>query len=79
MSAANTMYSTALQLSLGLGVGFGAIVVRAVDWLGWGTQTPGGVFRIAFALVALVAAAAVIDCWRLPNGVGRHVLGRAAA
>lgn len=76
MSGANTLFSTAFQLSLGMGIALGAISVRA-----WGAMVgPLGLseiaaveFRAAFIPVAVVALLGLIDVARLAKDAGRHV------
>ena len=77
MSGANTMFSTAFQLALGLGIALGALAIRFSEWLvprigleHW----PAAPYRLAFIMVALVALAGLFDSARLAAGAGDHVI-----
>ncbi|MFT3799590.1 MAG: MFS transporter [Burkholderiaceae bacterium] len=72
MPDANTLFSTAFQLAMGLGVALGAIAWRIGESLapGAGADVP---FRIAFLIVAATSLLAVVDSVRLRPGVGDHV------
>ena len=63
------------QLSFGLGVAIGAVALRiAQNWRP--TAAPHATpleFRIAFALVGIVALGAVLDAFRLPVDAGDEV------
>ncbi|RWR10105.1 MFS transporter [Paenirhodobacter populi] len=72
MSSANTLFSTAFQLAMGLGIALGAIAWRIGSVAAEGGD-PVLPFRIAFLIVAAVSLAAILDCLRLEPGVGRHV------
>ena len=76
MSAANTLFSTAFQLAMGLGIALGAVAIRLGGWaaphLGL-AQTPAASFRLAFVVVALVALLCLVDSWRLARDAGDHV------
>jgi EmrB/QacA subfamily drug resistance transporter len=76
MSAANTLFSTAFQLALGLGIALGALAIRFSEWLvpriGLGLW-PAAPYRLAFVMVALVAVAGLFDSVRLAAGAGDHV------
>ena len=78
MSGANTLFSTVMQLTMGMGIAAGAIAVRAGQWLGerFGTQVPAAEFRIAFLLIGLLALGAIIDCLRLAPDAGENVSRR---
>jgi hypothetical protein len=79
MSGANTLFSTALQLSMGLGVALGAVAWRLGEAVAPVGMPPALPFRIAFLLVALISLAGVMDCLALPRGVGANVAkGKAA-
>lgn len=79
MAAANTLFSTAFQVAMGLGVALGALGVRLGHWLvtsaGWQAM-PAGQFRLAFVLVALVSLLGMIDSLRLPANAGEHLSRR---
>jgi EmrB/QacA subfamily drug resistance transporter len=77
MSAANTLFSTAFQLALGLGIAVGALAIRFSEWLvprigleHW----PAAPYRLAFVMVALVALAGLVDSVRLAAGAGDHIV-----
>jgi MFS family permease len=77
MAAANTLFSIAFQLAMGLGVALGAIAWR----IGELAVSPGDSatlpFRIAFLLVAAVALIGVWDSMMLHATAGEHVAKRA--
>lgn len=76
MSSANTLFSTALQLSAGLGITLGALAIRAGDLIARHSgliAVPGIGFRLAFVLTALVTAVGLIDLLRLPADAGDRV------
>jgi len=73
MAAANTLFSTAFQVALGLGVALGATGVRLGHWsaqqlgiAGW----PAIEYRLAFLLVALVSLLGLVDALRLQRNAG---------
>lgn len=76
MAAANTLFSTAFQVALGLGVALGAGGVRLGHWsaqqlgiAGW----PAIDYRLAFLLVALVSLLGLLDALRLDRAAGEQV------
>lgn len=73
MNDANTLFSTAFQLAMGLGIALGAIAWRLGETLaaGAGASAP---FSIAFLVVAATSLLAVIDSALLKPGAGHHVL-----
>jgi EmrB/QacA subfamily drug resistance transporter len=76
MSDANTLFSTSLQLSMGMGVAIGAIGVRLGETLGHSSylaSMPGISFRLAFVLLALMSGVGLIDLLRLPAQAGSNV------
>jgi len=82
MAAANTLFSTAFQVAMGLGVALGALGVRLGHWLAQTAgirQMPAAEFRLAFVLVALVSLLGMIDTWRLQAGAGDHLSKKSAA
>jgi hypothetical protein len=82
MAGANTLFSTALQLSLGLGVALGALAVRLGALIAAApvfTALPAANFRLSFAVVAAVALAAVVDAWALDRRAGEHIARPVAA
>lgn len=76
MAAANTLFSTAFQVALGLGVALGAGGVRLGHWgarqLGIG-HWPAIDYRLAFLLVALVSLLGLADALRLDPAAGAQV------
>ena len=82
MSSANALFSTAFQLTAGLGIALGAIALRIGERFGAHmSATPEGAmapFRVAFAIVALVALASLYDSLRLDPAAGAQVSGRSA-
>jgi len=81
MAAANTLFSTAFQVALGLGIALGAVAVRVGHWLAASTgfdRLPAADYRLAFLLVGLVSLAGLADTLKLVDGAGDHVIsGRA--
>jgi len=75
LSGANTLFNMFQQMSFGLGVAVGALALRAAEiWrpAGAAHATPFE-FRIAFAIVSLVALGAAADALRLPADAGAEV------
>ncbi len=76
MSYANTLFSTASQLAVGLGITLGAISIRLGDklaqWLDM-TATAGIGFRLAFVFIALICLAGMADTLRLSAKAGSQV------
>jgi EmrB/QacA subfamily drug resistance transporter len=83
MAAANTLFSTAFQVALGLGIALGAVAVRVGHWLAANTglhRMPAAEYRLAFLLVGLVSLVGLCDSLKLAATAGGHVIsGRAAA
>jgi EmrB/QacA subfamily drug resistance transporter len=77
MTGATTLFSACQQLNAGLGIAFGAVALRAAEWLtGHGQAAPGPLqFRVALILSALLAAAAIFDSVRLPADAGDDISG----
>lgn len=80
ISAANTLNITVLQLTLGLGVAVGALLLHASSWLhGTAGATPAlADFRTAFIAAGALAALAAVDAARLPRDAGAAVSGHRA-
>ncbi|MEP9376092.1 MFS transporter [Aquabacter sp. CN5-332] len=76
MSAANTLFSTAFQIAMGLGIALGAIAVRLggvlVEAAGL-AGAPAASYRAAFLIVALVSLLALYDSIRLDPSAGDHI------
>ncbi|MBN6044897.1 MFS transporter [Citrobacter sp. ku-bf4] len=79
MSYANTLFSTATQLAVGLGISLGAIGIRigvnVSEWLGMST-IPGISFRLAFVVIALICLIGMVDTLRLVKDAGNAVSAR---
>ncbi|WP_254926050.1 MFS transporter [Bordetella genomosp. 11] len=77
MTGATTLFSACQQLNAGLGIAFGAVALRAAEWMsGNGSAPPGPLqFRIALLLSAALAAVAIIDSVRLPANAGADISG----
>ncbi len=77
MADANTLFSTAFQLAMGMGVSLGAVAWQIGNVLGQGADaaTP---FRIAFLLVAGVSAIGLLDSFKLARDAGSNVLAARA-
>lgn len=77
MTPANTLFSMAFQLALGLGVALGAVLLRAAGLvLGAGGAPALAEFRLAFTALALLTAAAALEGLRLRRDAGSNVSGR---
>lgn len=74
MSSANTLYSTALQLASGLGVGLGALALRVSSAV---SSVSGSLVRyqLSFVLIAAVGLAALVGYGRMKEDAGR-IIGR---
>lgn len=82
MATANTLFSTAFQLALGLGIALGALAVRLGGWLapriGW-QHVPAAEYRLAFVCIAVVSVCGLIDAWQLPATAGDAIARKPAA
>ncbi|WP_131113918.1 MFS transporter [Lichenihabitans psoromatis] len=77
---ANTLFNMAFQLALGMGVAFGAIVLRIAEALPAGQGAdPSGPFRLCFAIIGLVALTALPAFARLRRDAGQAVSQHRAA
>lgn len=76
MSYANTLFSTATQLAVGLGISLAAIGIRIGDevseWLALG-NIPGISFRLAFVAIAIICLVGMVDTLRLTHDAGSAV------
>ncbi len=79
MSRATGLVSVGQQLSLSVGVGFGALILHTVVSLRSGTEAVAADFTPAFALIGLVSGCAALVFWRLPPDAGAEVSGRMPA
>jgi MFS family permease len=73
MTPANTLVSTFQEVSAGLGVAVGALLVRLGDTLATGSAT--GPFRVAFLALAVLLVPAVVAALRLPRDAAAAVSG----
>lgn len=77
MSDASTLFSMAFQLSMGMGVAVGALLLRAASSINDNTDMPSITdFRVAIVLVSAVAAIAMYDSWKLSTHAGTALLQR---
>jgi EmrB/QacA subfamily drug resistance transporter len=78
MSAATTLSSTLNQLSIGMGVAFGAIVLRVAEWLHQHESQAIGLsdFTLALAIVAAFTLVSIVDVFSLDRDAGAQVSGR---
>ncbi|MCJ2181271.1 MFS transporter [Novosphingobium sp. 1949] len=74
MNDANTLFSTVMQLGIGLGIAVGALAWRAGQALF--DAPPVAAFHAAFVIVALVSLAGLLDALRLAPAAGERVLKR---
>ena len=76
MSYANTLFSTATQLAVGLGISLAAIGIRigeeVSEWLALG-NIPGISFRLAFVAIAIICLVGMVDTLRLTRDAGSAV------
>ncbi|WP_421671062.1 MFS transporter [Rahnella sp. EDr1-12] len=79
MADANTLFSTALQLSVGLGITVGALGTRFGEQLAERMQwqaVPGMSFKIAFVVIAVITLIGWLDMLRLKPDAGATVSGK---
>ena len=77
MSQATSLASVAQQLAASFGVTIGAYALQASAWLlGHGTTLQVPDFRIAFAVIGVIAVSSVVYFWRLPEDAGAEMAGR---
>lgn len=77
MNAASTIFSTFFQLSMGLGIAVGALLLRiSMAFNGTGVKAVTGDFQLAFLMVAAIAVVALLDTLRLSPDAGEAVLQR---
>jgi len=76
MPAANTMFYAAFQLSVGMGVAFGAIAWRIGEAIAPAGASADFAFRAAFLIIAMAAGLAVIDSYKLSPEAGKALSGR---
>ena len=77
LSSATSFFSMVMQMTMGMGVALGAIALRLGALLDRhrGATPSATDFRIAFALVSVLAFVAVIDCFSLSPEAGAAVTG----
>jgi EmrB/QacA subfamily drug resistance transporter len=80
VNSANTLANTSMQLSMGMGIALGALVLRAVSAVNGHSSAnpPLTDFHVAFVIVAIAVALGLIDVVRLPADAG-HELSRHTA
>ena len=71
MTDANTLASTLQQVAAGFGVAVGAIALRAGDLIVGGNGA--GSFQLAFAVLAVLTAAATVEAWRMTATGGENI------
>ncbi len=77
LGSATSFFSMVMQMTMGMGVALGAIALRLGALLDRhrGATPSATDFRIAFALVSVLAFVAVIDCFSLAPEAGAAVTG----
>jgi hypothetical protein len=77
LSSASSFYAVAQQMSMGMGVAVGAVTLRLAMWVHGETSATPGIrdFHLAFALVSVLAALAIVDCIGLESHAGAEVSG----
>jgi EmrB/QacA subfamily drug resistance transporter len=78
ISRANTFFSTATQMSFGMGIGVGAVALHAAALLHGTAPTNLTVseFHLAFFLIGGIALVGIVDCFKLAPDAGAIVSGR---
>jgi EmrB/QacA subfamily drug resistance transporter len=76
MTSANTIFNLGQQISVGLGIAFGAVMLRLGPVLFGGHSLSPIAFRFAFLATALLCATATIDFARLARDAGANVSRR---
>jgi fucose permease len=77
MSGASTLSSTLGQMTVGMGVAFGAIALRMAAWIHGhdGRTVTTADFNLAFLMVAALGLVAIVDVISLDRRAGAHVSG----
>lgn len=78
LASANTLFSTAFQLAMGLGVALGAIAWRIGDVIFPAPSDHALPFRVAFLVIGAVSAITVLDGLKLAPEAGDHVTRKVA-
>lgn len=78
MSGANTLFNTLQQMALGMGIAIGALALQLAALLLGGHGSPGSAlaldeFRIAFAVIGVLALLPLFDVRRLARDAGDEV------
>jgi hypothetical protein len=78
MSAASTLWSAAAQMTIGLGIAFGAVSLRAAAF--FNGETTGRVFtlddfRLAFLFAGVLTLVSVIGYMGLAHDAGQSIGG----
>jgi EmrB/QacA subfamily drug resistance transporter len=79
MSGANTFFSTVSQMSMALGIAFGAVALRLSLMIHRSATLAVSDFHFAFVLVGIVGVAAVYDCFGLHHDAAAVVSGHRQA
>jgi EmrB/QacA subfamily drug resistance transporter len=75
MTSANTLFNLAQQVTFGLGVAVGAVLLRLGGWLLGAGMTAVAVFHFAFFGIGLLCLAGLADFIALPRNAGAEVSG----
>jgi len=77
MTRANTFLSTVQQMTMGMGIGVGAVVLHLAALLHGRTATVLTVadFHLAFFLIGAIALVGIVDCFKLERNAGTVVSG----
>ena len=85
MSTASTLWSAAAQMTIGMGIAFGAVSLRLADYLRGGENNPAGVhfvlgdFRIAFILAGVLTLASALGYLGMARDAGAGIGGASRA
>lgn len=78
MSGANTLFSIALQMSMGMGIALGAVTLQMSSLIHGGHSTlTVSDFHLAFVLITVVSIASLYDVFSLDPRAGAVVTGHA--
>jgi hypothetical protein len=77
LTGANTFLSTVSQMTMGMGIGVGAVILHLAALLhrGGATALTTADFRLAFLFVGIIALVAIVDCFKLEPDAGAIVSG----
>ncbi len=82
MSTASSLWSAASQMTIGMGIAFGAVSLQGALWLrGAGGSTAEAMFTLddfkwAFAAAGLMTLLSLPGYWKLARNAGAHVSGK---